>query len=191
MATLVSSSRFSLCVYARRSFGRSAGLNLSTTSTCELSHPAVRRAGSHTKLVSNSSSGVLSALNGRKIASTVKSNHDRRVGRPSERINSNSVSRDSRVTVPSSAIVRGEPNRFVNVNVGPTLNSGVQSTRQVMVCWAWAGWTLSSSRTTDDTSAYFIRARALECDDDGLPESDRPASQSRSQRERWHPPDHA
>src|SRR5688572_17514889 len=31
-ATLVSSSKFSLCVYARRSLGRWAGLNLSTTS---------------------------------------------------------------------------------------------------------------------------------------------------------------
>ena len=45
----------------------------------------------------------------------MKSNHDRRVGRPSERINSNSVSRGSRISAPSSAIVRGEPNRFVNV----------------------------------------------------------------------------
>lgn len=63
---------------------RSAGLNLSTTSKCELSQPPVRFAGSHTKFVSNSSSGALSASNGIRIASTVKSNHDRRVGSPSE-----------------------------------------------------------------------------------------------------------
>jgi hypothetical protein len=38
------------------------------------------------KIVSNSSSGVLSASNGKKITSTVNSNHDTRVGRPSDRI---------------------------------------------------------------------------------------------------------
>ena len=72
-ARLVSNSKFSLCVYARQSVGRSAALNLSTMSKWELTHPRVRSGGSQMTMVSNSSSGVLSRSNGRKIASTVNS----------------------------------------------------------------------------------------------------------------------
>jgi hypothetical protein len=77
------------------------------------------------KLVSNSRSVALSRSNGRKIASTVNSSHDARVGRPRERMTSNSVARGSRVVVPRSSTIRGEPNRFVNVTVGSTLNSAL------------------------------------------------------------------
>ena len=124
----------------RRSVGLLAGLNLSTMSKWELSQPRVRSPESQMKLVSNSSSGVLSRSNGRKIASTVNSSHDARVGRPRERMTSNSVPRGSRVVVPCSSTIRGEPNRFVNVTVGSTLNSGAHSTRQAgVVCPAASG----------------------------------------------------
>ena len=139
IATLVSASRFNLCVYARWSVGRSAGLYLSTMSRCELTQPRVTREGSHTRLASSSNSGVASLANGWTMASAVISSHGHRVGMPRATTTSNVDSRRPRETCCRSSATRGAPNRLSKVTAGSSFTCGAQRMRHAACACADAG----------------------------------------------------